>query len=85
MTEFSVLSGQVSRRNLLLNEGIGLGEIDEYNTLTTNLAESVGSLLRALNDVIKLRDELLTTPEGPAAPVARAFGQEIDRALKGKR
>lgn len=79
------LRKQAARRQELLNNGLGLADLDEYNVLTLNLAEGVPLLLRALNDVIAFRDELTATPEGPVAPVARAFAHEIDRALKGQR
>ena len=85
MTDTEVIKRQIVRRQELLDQGIGLGELDEYNVLTLNIAQSASKLLRAVEDVIALRDELLATPDGPAAPVAKAFGLEIDRALKGQR
>lgn len=83
--DIETVKRQVDRRQAILDQGIGLGELDEYNVLTLNIAQGAKTLLRAIDDVISLRDELLATPDGPASAVAKAFGLEIDRALKGQR
>lgn len=85
MDDFEVIQARVWRRKQILDQGCPLADLDEYNVLTLKMAESVPSLLRAVQDVIALRDELNSPPDGPAAIVSKAFGQEIDRALKGQR
>lgn len=75
---------QVERRKDILDRGCPLADLDEYNVLTLKLAETVPTLLRAVKDVVALRDEL-AVDKSSVATVAKAFSDEIDRALKGQR
>ncbi len=78
------LGQKAKRRRDILDNGCGLATLDEYNVLTLQLAEAVPGLLRAINDVIGLRDEL-SRDGSTVSAVARAFADELDRALKGQR
>lgn len=75
---------QAARRQEILDRGCGLDDLYEYNVLTLKLAEPAPSMLRAIKDVIALRDELLRD-ESTVSAVAHGFGNEIYRALKGQR
>lgn len=83
-SHFRVIRARIERRQQLLDSGLGLSTLDGYNMLTLQIAEAAPQLLRALDDVIDLRDELAAN-EGPIEAVARSFAAEIDRALKGHR
>lgn len=83
-----VFLGEVEQRSgrwrELLDAGIDAHNIGEYQVLTLQLAEAVPQLVRALTDVMRLRDELLRDTS-TVSVVAHSFAQEIDRALKGQR
>lgn len=74
----------VARYRQVLDDGIRADTVIEYNELSMKLAQAVPTLLRAVKDVMKFRDELLAH-EGSVATVTRSFGDEIDRALRGQR
>lgn len=81
---FDAAARRSQRRQELLDRGLGLADLEEYNVLTLQLAMAAPALLRAINDVIKLKDELLAD-ESAVSAVARAFAAEIYRALEGQR
>lgn len=84
MDHIEKVGQQIARRKQILDQGVGWELLEEYNSLTMKIAEAAPSLLRALNDIITLRDEL-SRDESQVSAVAHAFAAEIDRALKGKR
>lgn len=84
MDIIETVSQQVARRQEILDCGVGLADLDEYNVLTLKLAEAVPTLVRAIKNVIVLHDELVTD-ESTVFAVSHAFAAEIVRALKGQR
>jgi len=84
MIDLETITQQMKRRQEILDKGISLMNLDEYNTLTLKLAESVPTLVRALKGVMTFRNELIRH-DSLLSPIARAIAVEIDRALKGQR
>lgn len=84
MAEPSEVQEWVNRYEEILGAGVPLDLLQEFETLKVKMAAAVPSLLRAIKDVAAFRDELLRN-SGPVETVSRAFGLEIDRALKGQR
>lgn len=82
---FETIAGHITRRQEIVDRGLGRADLDEYNILTLQLGEMAPTMFRALRDVVALRDELNCDDINMVSTILKAFAAEIDRALKGQR